>query len=130
MSATLPFVYTPHPVIGLSPEALDKYVVGKDPDTGKPVIDEILDLLTKPAGKKKAHSAPSAPAQAAAPPALLGPDTEDNLQRLFYEKGWTDGLPVILPTEERVQRMLAGTNASKDEIVAESFSFATQEVYG
>ena len=128
MSATLPFVYTPHPVIGLSPEALDKYIVGKDPDTGKIVIDEILDLLTKQASKKKAQGAPAAPVQAAAPPALLEPDTEDNLQRLFYEKGWTDGLPIILPTEERVQKMLAGTNASKDDIVAESFSFATQEM--
>ena len=128
MSATLPFVYTPHPVIGLSPEALDKYIVGKDPDTGEIVIDEIINLLTKPAGKQKAQSAPAAPAQVAAPPASLEPDTEDNLQRLFYEKGWTDGLPVILPTEERVQRMLAGTSASKDGIVAESFSFATQEM--
>ena len=53
MSATVPFIYTPHPVIGLSPEALDKYVVGNDPDTGKPVIDEIIDILTKPVNVKK-----------------------------------------------------------------------------
>ncbi len=124
----MPFIYTPHPVISLSPEALDKYIVGNDPDTGKPVIDEIIELLTKTAGKKKSQSKPSAPAQVAAPPSLLGPDTEDNFQRLFYEKGWTDGLPIILPTEERVQKMLAGTNASPDEIAAESFSFATQEI--
>ena len=26
----------------------------------------------------------------------------------FYKKGWTDGLPIILPTEERIEKMLAG----------------------
>jgi hypothetical protein len=128
MAASLPFVYTPHPVIGLSPEALDKYIVGNDPDTGKPVIEEIIDLLTKPVSRKKPR--PESPAAVAteAPRTLLEPDTEDNLQRLFYEKGWTDGLPIILPTEERVQKMLAGTNAAPDDIVAESFSFATREM--
>jgi hypothetical protein len=125
-AAPLPFIYTPNPVIGMSSETLDRFIVGNDPDTGKPVIDEIIDVLTKPVkGKKFAPMSPGA-AKSESPLAFLEPDTEDNLQRLFYEKGWTDGLPIILPTEERVQKMLAGTNASKDEIVAESLSFATQ----
>jgi hypothetical protein len=128
MAASLPFIYTPHPVIGLSPEALDKYIVGNDPDTGKPVIDEIIDLLTKPVSQKKPQPDFSVTEAAGPPQVLLEPDTEDNLQRLFYEKGWTDGLPIILPTEECVQAMLAGTNAAPDEVVAESFSFATREV--
>jgi hypothetical protein len=135
-AAVMPFIYTPHPVIGLSPEALDKYIVGNDPETGKPIITEILDLLTKPL-KEEAPAAPPltgapppAPAAPAAPPPpqFLGPDTEENLQRLFYEKGWTDGLPVILPTEERVQAMLKGTAAAPDEVVAESFQFDTHEM--
>jgi hypothetical protein len=115
-------------VIGLSPEALDRYIVGNDPDTGKPVIDEIIDVLTKPVSGKMA--APEAPKAGKAAPAqvLLEPDTEDNLQRLFYKRGWTDGLPIILPTEERVKKMLAGTSASPDDVVAESFQFATREV--
>jgi hypothetical protein len=125
-SAALPIVYTPHPVIGMSPEALDKYIVGNDPDTGKPVIDEIIDLLTKPVSEKKVSSAVISP-QTGAVPVFLGPDTVDNLQRLFYENGWTDGLPIILPTEERVQKMLAGTSAAPDEIVSESFKFDTRE---
>jgi hypothetical protein len=61
-------------------------------------------------------------------PLFLGPDTEDNLQSLFYENGWTDGLPIILPTEERVQKMLAGTSAAPDEIVSENFKFDTREM--
>ena len=52
-AASLPFIYTPHPVISLSPEALDKFIVGNDPNTGKPVIDEIIEVLTKPLSQKK-----------------------------------------------------------------------------
>jgi hypothetical protein len=128
VSSTLPFVYTPHPVIGLSPEALDRYIVGNDPDTGRPVIDEIIDLLTKPVSQKKSQSESPVAVESGPSQVLLDPDTEDNLQRLFYERGWTDGLPIILPTEERVQAMLKGTSAAPDEIVAETFQFATREM--
>jgi hypothetical protein len=126
-AASLPFIYTPHPVIGLSPEVLDSYIVGNDPDTGKIVINEIINVLTKPVSEKE--SQPESPVTVEAGPSqvLLGPDTEDNLQRLFYERGWTDGLPIILPTEERVKKMLAGTSASPDEVVAETFQMDTGE---
>src|SRR5690242_3243641 len=35
-------------------------------------------------------------------------DTFDSVNDYFYERGWTDGLPIVPPTEERVQAMLAG----------------------
>jgi len=35
----------------------------------------------------------------------------------FLEKAWSDGLPVVTPTEERVQRMLTGTRRDPDELV-------------
>jgi hypothetical protein len=35
----------------------------------------------------------------------------------FLEKEWSDGLPVVTPTEARVQWMLTGTRRSPDEIV-------------
>lgn len=108
----------------MSPEALDAYIVGKDPATGKRVIDEIIDTLTKPVSEEKKESPQASKAVKASPQRLLlGPDTEDNLQRLFYDKGWTDGLPIILPTEERVQKMLAGTCASPDDAVGRTFRF-------
>ena len=44
-------------------------------------------------------------------------DAEDELEAL-YDRGWTDGLPVVPPTEERVLRMLEGTTRAPDEIVA------------
>jgi hypothetical protein len=42
---------------------------------------------------------------------------EDEVESLF-ERGWTDGLPVVAPTEARVLRMLEGTTRSPDEIIA------------
>jgi hypothetical protein len=35
----------------------------------------------------------------------------------FLEKPWSDGFPVVTPTEARVQRMLRGTTRSPDELV-------------
>jgi hypothetical protein len=35
----------------------------------------------------------------------------------FLEKAWSDGLPVVTPTEARVQRMLAGTRRAPDEVI-------------
>ena len=42
---------------------------------------------------------------------------EDEMEAL-YERGWTDGLPVVPPTQRRVLAMLEGTSRSPDEIVA------------
>ena len=36
------------------------------------------------------------------------PDSLEAINDHFYEQGWTDGLPIIPPTPERVERMLAG----------------------
>ena len=41
---------------------------------------------------------------------------EDDIEACF-DRGWTDGLPVVPPTPERVMRMLAGTSGSPDEII-------------
>ena len=42
---------------------------------------------------------------------------EDTHEALF-DRGWTDGLPVIPPSEARVMAMLEGTTRSPEEIVA------------
>jgi hypothetical protein len=43
---------------------------------------------------------------------------EDEFEALF-ERGWSDGLPLVPPTERRVLAMLEGTQRAPDEIVAE-----------
>ncbi len=43
--------------------------------------------------------------------------TLDEVQDYFYRQGWTDGLPVIPPTEEKVREMLKGTGHALDKVV-------------
>lgn len=42
---------------------------------------------------------------------------EDEMESLF-DRGWTDGLPVVPPTEARVLRMLEGTSRDPQDVVA------------
>ncbi|MDP6978251.1 MAG: thioredoxin family protein [Myxococcota bacterium] len=43
---------------------------------------------------------------------------EDEIEAM-YDRGWSDGLPLVPPTEQRVIAMLEGTTRSPDEIVAD-----------
>ena len=48
----------------------------------------------------------------------------------YFEQGMTDGLPVVPPTEARMQHMLQGTTRAADEVVAlvpPNFGAATVE---
>jgi hypothetical protein len=45
-------------------------------------------------------------------------DDLDAINRLYREKQWSDGLPIVPPTAERVERMLAATTRGRHEIVA------------
>ena len=123
----LRFIYTPHPVVGMPPSVLRSYIEGKDPATQRIVVEEIIEALTKPVGEDDFTDDFAPVSRTGVRQPLLASDTEDNLQRLFYERGWTDGLPIILPTEERVAEMLTGTNRAADEVVAEIFLHDTQE---
>jgi hypothetical protein len=107
-------VFVPHPVSGKTAAQHQAMIVGKDPTTGKPVTEEILDALSKPLtdDDKKTGFVETKPL-----PRLIGPETPDNLMRVFIASGYTDYLPVILPTEEKVSNMLKGTSHAPDEIV-------------
>ncbi len=45
-------------------------------------------------------------------------EREDEIEAMF-DRGWSDGLPLVPPTERRVLAMLEGTERSPDEVVAE-----------
>jgi hypothetical protein len=45
------------------------------------------------------------------------PDRLEAVEEAFHARGWTDGLPIVPPTEERVRRMLAGIDADPDAVV-------------
>ncbi len=42
----------------------------------------------------------------------------DDVLELFFDRGLTDGLPIVPPTEGRVMRMLDATRRAPDEVVA------------
>ncbi len=124
----LRFVGMPYPFTGLKKEMLQKYLEGNDNVSGKPIMQAIADCLTKPltAEEKKTGALP----EVAPEPRFLPADTEDNLQRLFKDKHWTDYTPVLLPTEERVAAILKGTSRKPDELVKkESGTFGTSRPF-
>jgi hypothetical protein len=41
----------------------------------------------------------------------------EDLMEACFERGWTDGLPVVPPTQARVLRMLTGTTRASDEMI-------------
>jgi hypothetical protein len=47
------------------------------------------------------------------------PDDLDAINRLYRERRWSDGLPIVPPTLERVERTLRHTQRARDEVVAQ-----------
>ena len=45
-----------------------------------------------------------------APDIIHAPESFDAIQRVFHQRGWTDGLPVVPPTLERCAEMLGGVD--------------------
>lgn len=110
------YVGFPFPVAGQPKSVHHRYVFeGNDVVSGKPMMPTIIEALTKPL--TDAEKISGNPPEATPEPRLLPPDTEDNLQRLFKDKDWTDYLPVTLPTEERVAAMLKRTSHKPEEVV-------------
>jgi hypothetical protein len=52
-----------------------------------------------------------------APDKFKAPTSLEAINRLFYGRGWTDGLPVIPPTEERVRKMIDRWGFDPKEVV-------------
>jgi hypothetical protein len=120
----LRFTFPPYPLVGRPREVLRQYVEGNDPVTGRPLMPQVVDALTKPLTEPE--KSPIAH-RGALRPRLLNPDTEENLRQLFLENDWTDGLPIVLPTEERVAHMLTGTSADPNQVVGQMTITTLQE---
>ena len=104
--------FVPQPIVDRSPEQLRAYIEGVDPISGRPFTQELIEGLSQPLNKDDLKGI----SFERSTPRLVEPDTEENLRRLFEENQWTDHLPIILPTEERVERMLEGTRHAGDEV--------------
>jgi hypothetical protein len=93
----LRLVKVPHPM-----HTAPRPVVAERADSA---VQDIVDRLTD-----EALEEPSSAATAAAM-------TADDDQELFFERGWTDGLPTVIPTAEKVARMVAAAGCPAADVV-------------
>jgi hypothetical protein len=102
------YISFPFPVAGQPQSVHHRYIFeGRDVVSGKPMMQAFIDALTVPLTDKEKYKGP-APEPPPAESRYLGPDTEENLQRLFKDRDWTDYLPITLP-----DRRTGGRNAER-----------------
>jgi hypothetical protein len=111
----LRLAFTHTPVGGKTRKELDAYIAGEDPVTKQPFMQEIAGYLTRPLNEEEKKTGIVKREKKR----FIGPDTADNIQKYFDQRFWTDQLPIIMPTEERVAAMLKATKHRPDEIVGE-----------
>jgi hypothetical protein len=129
---TIRQAYVPRTIMGRTPAELRAFLDQNDPVNQRPLMPEIIGGLTDPLTDEDLEGI----SFERTTPRLVEPDTEDALQALFIRNGWTDFLPIVLPTEERVARMLTGTSHRPDEVVGqlrptsgrESWEFTVEKV--
>jgi hypothetical protein len=109
------YVAVPFPFTGQPRDVDVGYVTGKDMLSGQPLMTAIINALTSPLTAEEKIS--GAPPEEAVEPRLLPPDSEENLRRLFEDRGWTDYNWINLPTEKRVTAMLKGTSHKPGEVI-------------
>ena len=77
------------------------------------LVDRIVAGLTaNTAGATVQSAAPRDPR------AIVCAGTVEEIDRHFLEQGWSDGLPIVAPTLERVERFLRYTDRKPDEEIA------------
>ena len=118
-------VYVPQPVMGKTAAELRAYIDGINPVSGRLVMQDVVEGLTQPLDQEESKGV----GYDRSSPRLLEPNTEDHLHQLFLDQDWTDKLPIILPTEERVAAMLRGTKRRPDERVGHMRPTAFREFW-
>src|SRR3989441_11810730 len=78
-------VFVPQPIMGKSAPQLRAYVDGTDPITGRPVMQEVLEGLTRPIDETDLGAIEFDRST----PRLVPPGTQENLEQLFLEQHWT-----------------------------------------
>ncbi|MDP2916330.1 MAG: hypothetical protein Q8O16_00200 [Dehalococcoidia bacterium] len=101
----LPIAIVEHPMGGIAPDAAAA--------KADAVIEDIIEKATR--WMPRAVASETRPAFPA--PTVSVTDTIEEINDLFYKNAWSDGLPVIPPTEERVEKMLSGTSMKPDQLI-------------
>ena len=78
------------------------------------VMDAIVDGLTRPV--TDAEASPK-PVKTDSGEGIAFQGSIEEVNRFFYKRKWTDGLPILPPTDAAVAEMLTGTDLAPDHIV-------------
>ena len=78
------------------------------------VMPDVIAALTRPLTADEKSPAK----EVQKPPRIVFKGSFEAVNRFLYGKGWTDGLPVVPPTEKAVAEMMAGTDLAADRVVA------------
>ena len=117
--------FVPQPVVDRTAAQLRGYIEGVDPVSKRPFMQEVIESLSSPLTDADVKGMTFDRTI----PRLLPPDTEDNLRKMFQDNFWTDFLPIVLPTEERVAAMLKGTSQAADKVVSRLSPTAFREAW-
>jgi hypothetical protein len=104
---------TPNPAAGQVLKVYNPAGIRKD---GK-YIDDLLKQVMDASGGTRPPLAAQFP-HVRVEDIAITKDALAEINELFYKRGWSDGLPIVPPTEERVQDMLRGTDLSPDTVVS------------
>ncbi len=96
----LPIIEIPHPMHTAPADAVK--------ERAEAAVGHLVDALTK-RHEKTPQDVVEQPAET-----VELADVPETLQEFFFKQGWTDGLPVVPPTNEAVSAMLAG--AGRDPV--------------
>lgn len=83
-------------------------------DDKQKIVDRVEAALTKAPEGKELIEGVHVPK---APPRIAIEGNYDEIFEYFMAQGWTDGLPIVPPTEEKVAQMLKGTSHAPEEVV-------------
>ncbi len=78
-------------------------------------VNDVARLLCAP---RPGTAGPAHTAESSRSRLIEVPGDFDELNQMFMTNRWSDGLPVVPPTPERVDAMLAGTTRARDEVIA------------
>jgi hypothetical protein len=80
------------------------------------VLDDIIGALTRPLTAEEESPKSRMPEHAQR---TIFKGNLEEVNRFFYKSGWSDGLPIIPPTEEAVANMLTGTDLPPNHLIGE-----------
>jgi len=94
--------------------SLEQAIKGLIPERVSAVLDQIIAGLTSPL----TDSEKNPKAETERLPRIIHTGNLDQINDFFYKRGWAYGMPIMPPTEEKVQEMMKGTDLPPDHVVA------------